>query len=413
MKLELKEKEAKCPKCNYLFRPVTVFKLAVPDTPDGKGPKPVKLVVSVDATFRPAKNNQSLKALLEQPLKTNFSVWEMQMGFTGLSNATVSNRGAPLDTAKSPKELGLKDDDVLTVVPGERSKQPGGHDFSPANFNQPTNCALCKKFIWGLYNQGKKCAKCWAPVHHRCAEQYTQMCEASMRQSLGLNMADFNNSEDAEDETNIPEGYPIQQEDLMDWASLLTEESSPENDKNFMKTFDKFSNFTDDEIGKIWSKYDADGNGSLDKQEMKVFVCDLLGALAGGTDAKAVEATVDRVMTAMDTNRDGSIQWEEFYYFYKAQQDNKFLGAFKGIKLTKEKLYEMWYHYDADNSGVLEADEVLRLLQDCASIAGGTNTTSQYKGQLESFFGPSKRVTWEEFCSTLVPLIQDSIDADL
>ncbi|XP_071815165.1 uncharacterized protein [Apostichopus japonicus] len=43
-----------------------------------------------------------------------------------------------------------------------------GHNFRLYTFKQPTYCALCRKFLWGLVKQGHSCKECRMAVHRRC-----------------------------------------------------------------------------------------------------------------------------------------------------------------------------------------------------------------------------------------------------
>src|SRR3989338_3642676 len=42
------------------------------------------------------------------------------------------------------------------------------HQFKITTFKSPTDCAVCLKFIWGLWNQGYTCTRCRQPVHTDC-----------------------------------------------------------------------------------------------------------------------------------------------------------------------------------------------------------------------------------------------------
>ncbi|MDP2437908.1 MAG: hypothetical protein Q8P67_19370 [archaeon] len=42
------------------------------------------------------------------------------------------------------------------------------HDFVRSQFNKPTYCQLCDKFIWGLMKQGFSCTLCGYPCHKGC-----------------------------------------------------------------------------------------------------------------------------------------------------------------------------------------------------------------------------------------------------
>ena len=55
-----------------------------------------------------------------------------------------------------------------------------GHEFQRNYFTQPTNCAVCKQFLWGVRKkQGFQCKFCSMAVHTKCIENVMTKCMKS------------------------------------------------------------------------------------------------------------------------------------------------------------------------------------------------------------------------------------------
>jgi hypothetical protein len=51
-----------------------------------------------------------------------------------------------------------------------------GHNFKTHSFKGPHWCDYCANFLWGLVQQGVKCADCGFEAHKRCSEKVPQDC---------------------------------------------------------------------------------------------------------------------------------------------------------------------------------------------------------------------------------------------
>ena len=70
-----------------------------------------------------------------------------------------------------------------------------------------------------------------------------------------------------------------------------------------------------EEVQKIWDAYDKDGNGVLDRKEMRVFVKEMLDGVV--EPEFITDANINRVFDQFDANGDGEIQQEEMLEFMK------------------------------------------------------------------------------------------------
>ena len=178
-----------------------------------------------------------------------------------------------------------------------------------------------------------------------------------------------------------------------------------------MSSFGKLSDWTDEEIAEVWKKYDDDQNGHLDKDELTQFIGDLLGAQGGSFSEEAMQGEVDRVLQRMDTNGNGIIEWEEFWYFHQAQRASDFLESFQGLQISEDEALEIWEQYDADGSGTLDSEEVGALLRDCAKAAGGS--IDKITREAAGFWELGELITWDKFREVFLPIISESVYFDM
>lgn len=68
-------------------------------------------------------------------------------------------------------------------------------------------------------------------------------------------------------------------------------------------------------MNQIWSTYDKDNSGQLDKDEMKLFVADTLGALE--TEDKFEEEAFEECFLEFDKDGSGFISKGEIMHFIK------------------------------------------------------------------------------------------------
>jgi LSD1 subclass zinc finger protein len=466
--------ETQCPKCHYVFKPVVRIRVQVPEVLARKVPPPIVLTIQVDASLSvggsKAPRAFQHSVIGSQPLSSNVAAWERTCG-GGFHRVVLRNKhDAKLEGGRTPIELGLESGDSVTVyaAPAPPASESGGgggtssisHDFQVTNLTSPTNCALCHSFIWGVYGQGKRCARCGMSVHHRCADECTVACDAARRLALGV--MDFDEDGDGiADDSAGAAVVAVPVDDPAAFLSACKEDVPPECDPQEMRKVAQLADLDDDAIAALWTKYDADKSGVLEMSEATKFLAEVVLSFPGAspmdpTDPKNKEV-LTRLLRRLDTSGDGIVDWEEFYSFVQTQKDVRFLEQFAGssAEFTTEQLYELWNRYDADGSGELECEEVVRLLAEVTRLdpkalqkpadagtagAPAAKATSSALGiaprqalaagkasavapqvaakkaaaptgahMLTSFIKTGKKVTWDVFYSSIVPVIQGAV----
>lgn len=107
-------------------------------------------------------------------------------------------------------------------------------------------------------------------------------------------------------------------------------------------------------VKSIFTKYDTDGSGSLQKDELMILLQQDLGM-----DAKQAET----VMMVVDKDGSGDVSFEEFLQFLRNKKD-----VLKSVDNSSKygqlrKAVECFKKFDEDGSGTIEPDELKQLLQ--------------------------------------------------
>ena len=68
-------------------------------------------------------------------------------------------------------------------------------------------------------------------------------------------------------------------------------------------------------VDEIWSKYDTDGNGTLDRSEMRTFVLETLRT--SGVNKNLSQEEFDQIFAQFDVDESGVIERDEMAVFVK------------------------------------------------------------------------------------------------
>ncbi|XP_031572349.1 calbindin-32-like isoform X2 [Actinia tenebrosa] len=114
---------------------------------------------------------------------------------------------------------------------------------------------------------------------------------------------------------------------------------------------------------KIWTHYDVDKSGFLEQDELEGFFYEMLQPYNQNVQPQQVKELVSSYIELYDSNKDGKFELSELARFIHVE-DN-FIEQFRGkSELSKEDFNKLFNHYDDDNSGEIEGDEITALLRD-------------------------------------------------
>lgn len=124
---------------------------------------------------------------------------------------------------------------------------------------------------------------------------------------------------------------------------------------------------------KLFTAADANGNGNLDKEEMRAVLQDLASDLDIKKESQITEL-VDEVMNVADANEDGKIDYEEFLPvavdIVKTVASKVSAQAAQDLRELREVVARIFDVYDADGSGFLDASEFNSVFTDLTSELG-------------------------------------------
>ncbi|XP_074599575.1 calbindin-32-like isoform X2 [Brevipalpus obovatus] len=148
--------------------------------------------------------------------------------------------------------------------------------------------------------------------------------------------------------------------DIRELAQLLPLEES------FLLLF-RFDNPLESSVDfmKIWSKYDTDGNGYIDSEELKNFLRDFLKEARKDpvSDEKVNEYT-ETLLHIFDSNKDGKLQLNEMAKLLPVKENFLTRSSLKAANLTKLDIERVFAIYDRDNNGSIENEELTGFLKD-------------------------------------------------
>ena len=141
----------------------------------------------------------------------------------------------------------------------------------------------------------------------------------------------------------------------------------------------------------LFLKYDKDGNGQLNKEELSILFKDDLGFTKDQSEAYAL---------LLDKDGNGQVSFEEFNTWLKSGENFQNINDKSRYQLLK-KAVDMFKKYDVDNSQALDREEFKKLFKDVGGKAKNLNAALAELDQNDD-----NRISFQEFLKWLnwIPL---------
>merc|ERR1719431_408137 len=164
--------------------------------------------------------------------------------------------------------------------------------------------------------------------------------------------------------------------------------SSKLSSSNFLR---QFRNSESRELNKlsavqfmeVWDHYDNDENGFIEGEELDGFLREFVSSVNPEEDVEVTEDTLAELkacfMEAYDDNKDGKIDIRELAQLLPMEENFLLLFRFDNPLESSVEFMKLWYQYDVDGSGSIEADELKNFLRDLLSEAHKSQEVTEDK----------------------------------
>ncbi|XP_068722615.1 calretinin-like isoform X2 [Montipora capricornis] len=140
--------------------------------------------------------------------------------------------------------------------------------------------------------------------------------------------------------------------------------------KPYVTSFQGKAQISSSDFLKIFKSFDKDGNGYIEAGELDEFL-KTLGKESNKEelDPQEIAKMKKEILSKYDVNYDGRLDLEELTKILPTEEN--FLVQFQHhVNLTSVEFFKVWNHYDQDNSGYIESDELRGFLADLHSREG-------------------------------------------
>lgn len=135
----------------------------------------------------------------------------------------------------------------------------------------------------------------------------------------------------------------------------------------------------------VWEHYDTDANGFIEGDELDDFLREFVSSVYPNqeeVDEVSVEALLELkqcFLEAYDDNNDGKIEIRELAQLLPMEENFLLLFRFDNPLDSSVEFMKLWYQYDTDASGFIEADELKNFLRDLLKEASKSQEVTEDK----------------------------------
>merc|ERR1719210_509020 len=135
----------------------------------------------------------------------------------------------------------------------------------------------------------------------------------------------------------------------------------------------------------VWEHYDTDSNGFIEGDELDDFLREFVSSVYPNqeeVDEVSVEALLELkqcFLEAYDDNNDGKIEIRELAQLLPMEENFLLLFRFDNPLESSVEFMKLWYQYDIDGSGFIEADELKNFLRDLLKEASKSQEVTEDK----------------------------------
>jgi len=135
----------------------------------------------------------------------------------------------------------------------------------------------------------------------------------------------------------------------------------------------------------VWDHYDTDGNGFIEGDELNGFLREFVSSVnpepnpAQEVSEEGLAELRECFMEAYDDNNDGKIEIIELAQLLPMEENFLLLFRFDNPLDSSVEFMKLWYQYDTDGSGYIEADELKNFLRDLLKEASKSQEVTEDK----------------------------------